>query len=321
MTKSINGLSYYEPLYNKRVLVIGASSFIGTHLVSKLAEQGAVVHATYRSDRPNFPPKVTTEYLDITDLEAVRNRLKHFRPDYIFNLAAFVNGSRNLEMVLPTMKANLGGNLNLLVASAEIPLKRLILIGSMDEYQSDTNETASPPSPYAASKMASSAYAKMFYSLYELPVVIARVFMTYGPKQKDGQKLIPYTITALLNGESPDFGTGQRMVDWIYISDIIDGLISMMITPGLEGKTVGLGTGELVSVRDVILKIFKAMNVEKAPNFGVLPDRPLEKAVAASVKRTRNLINWEPKVDIESGITKTVKWYRNSFQEASVVHR
>lgn len=320
MTQLSDKSFVHESLRNSRVLVIGASSFIGMHLVRQLSEYGAVVHATYRSDRPIFPVDVSVEYLDITDLEAIKNRLRHFQPDYIFNMAAFVNGSRNLNMVIPTMKANLEGNLNLLLATVEIPVKRLVLIGSMDERQELTQHDATPPSPYAASKMASSAYAKMFHQLYELPVAIARVYMAYGPGQKDLQKLIPYTITSLMKGDHPDFGTGLRMVDWIYISDVIDGLIRVMLGPGLDGETVCIGTGKLVSVREVILSIFRHMKTGESPNFGILPDRPLETSVAALVERTQQQIGWQPKVDIESGISQTVKWYRQNYHPSSVIN-
>lgn len=313
MDTSLHDLPDYELLRNARVLVIGASSFIGTHLVYKLLECGAIIHATYRTDRPDFPPEVLVEYLDVTDLEGIKFRLAHFRPDYIFNLAAFVNGSRSIDMVLPTIKANFGGNLNLMLAVAEIPVKRLILMGSMDEYSS-ANSLPSPPSPYAASKMASSAYAKMFHNLYDLPIVIAKIFMTYGPNQKDHDKLVPYTITSLLKGKMPRFSTGKRMVDWIYVSDVVDGLLKMLVTPGLEGSSVELGTGELVSVRDVILHIFENLNVEKVPRFGALPDRPMEKSVAANVSHTQKLIGWKPSVSIQAGISRTVRWFKQSDQ-------
>lgn len=308
-------LTGFEQLGNSRVLVIGASSFIGSHLVHKLMECGAIIHATYRTDRPDFPPEVLVEYLDVTDLEAIKFRLDHFQPDYIFNLAAFVNGSRSIDMVLPTMKANLEGNLNIMLAATETPVKRIILMGSMDEYKDEAG-VPSPPSPYGASKMASSAYAKMFHSLYDLPIVIAKIFMTYGPNQKDHEKLVPYTILSLLKGKRPKFGTGKRMVDWIYVSDVVDGLLKMLVTPGLEGKSVELGTGKLVSIKDVILHIFKHLNIENAPSFGTLPDRAMEKTVVAKVKRTKKMIDWEPKVDMQVGIKHTVNWYREAFQSA-----
>lgn len=313
MQTPLEDLTKSDSLRNSRVLVIGASSFIGMHLVHKLLDCGAIIHATYRTDRPNFPSEVLVEYLDVTDLKAIKLRLSHFCPDYIFNLAAFVNGSRDIEMVLPTMEANFGGNLNLMLAVTEFPVKRLILMGSMDEYEEAT-DSPSPPSPYAASKMVSSAYAKMFHNLYDLPIVIAKIYMTYGPNQKDGDKLIPYTIASLLNGKVPTFSSGERMVDWIYVSDVVDGLLKIMITPGLEGNTVELGTGKLVSVKDMICSIFKNLNLETPPCFGVHPDRPLEKAVAAKVRSTKKLIDWEPKIGIQEGINRTITWYKEALQ-------
>jgi nucleoside-diphosphate-sugar epimerase len=166
--------------------------------------------------------------------------------------------------------------------------------------------------------MASSAYAKMFYKLYKVPVSIARIFMVYGPRQKDTRKLIPYTITALLKGEAPSFGSGERMVDWIYISDVVDGLIKMAVTPGLNGETICLGSGNLVSVKEVICQIFRQMNISQPPKFGILPERPLETSVVAQTKRTRTMINWQTTVNMETGLGNTVNWYRQRYSSIAI---
>jgi len=124
---------------------------------------------------------------------------------------------------------------NLLIAGAENSAGRMVLAGSFEE--PDEVDTA-PCSPYAAAKWAASGYARMFHALYQVPVVVAKIFMVYGPGQLDYTKLIPYVTLSLLRGEAPMLSSGARLVDWIYVDDVVDGLIGCAQAPGIEGRTV-----------------------------------------------------------------------------------
>ena len=121
------------------------------------------------------------------------------RPDVIFHLASHVKGAPNLEHVLPTFRSNLQSTVNLLTLATEKGCQRMVITGSLAEPEPGTKQTF-PSAPYAAAKWASSGYARMFHALYKLPVVIARVFMVYGPAQQDLTKLIPYVTLSLLRG-------------------------------------------------------------------------------------------------------------------------
>src|SRR4029077_6995868 len=110
---------------------------------------------------------------------------------------------------------------NLLLTAVEHPVDRFITTASLEE-----STAGEPPNcPYAAAKMSSVAYARMFYLLYHVPVVILRPFMTYGPDQPV-TKVISYMIQSLLKGEAPNLSSGERMIDWVYIDDVIDGFLA-----------------------------------------------------------------------------------------------
>ena len=83
----------------------------------------------------------------------------------------------------------------------------------------------------------------MFHALYGLPVINLRTFMTYGPGQRDGSKLIPYVATALLRGESPRLSSGTREVDWIYVGDVVDAYLAAAVADGVEGTSIDIGSG------------------------------------------------------------------------------
>lgn len=113
------------------------------------------------------------------------------QPATVYHLASHVMGAPDLQHVLPTFRANLQSSVNLLTAAAETGCGRLVMTGSLAEPEPSRGEMF-PVAPYAAAKWASSGYARMFHALYGVPVVLARVFMVYGPAQKDLSKLIPY---------------------------------------------------------------------------------------------------------------------------------
>ena len=168
-----------------------------------------------------------------------------------------------------------------------------------------------PSSPYAAGKWASSAYARMFNRLYKTPVVIARIFMTYGPGEPNPNKIIPYVITSLLHGESPKISSGTREVDWIYVDDVVDGLILAAQATDVEGHTVDLGSGVLVPIRKVVENLVDIIGTDLKPLFGSIPDRPMEQVRVANIGVTRERIGWEPKTSLEKGLRCTVDWHMN----------
>ncbi len=300
-----------------KVLVIGASSFIGSHLVRELINREARVTGTYWSKPSTGEQKIDLRPLDITDREAVYSLVSEIKPDYILNLSGRVKGARSLEEVLPTFEVNLRGSLNLMMALSKQPVKRVILLGSLEE-GSDVDPLFVPPSPYGASKIAARQYAQMFHMLFHLPVVWARPFMVYGPNQKDEKKLVPYTILSLLNGNSPRFTSGSREADWIYVSDLVNGLIACMTAPGIEGECIQLGTGKLASVAEVVESIFETVSPGSKPSFGDKSDRKAEVIVTADVQTTFQQIGWEPEISLSEGIRKTVAWYQEQFKYDSI---
>ncbi|HEY7393151.1 MAG TPA: NAD-dependent epimerase/dehydratase family protein, partial [Bryobacteraceae bacterium] len=212
-------------------------------------------------------------------------------------------------------QSNLQSTVNLLFLAAESGCRRIILTGSLAEPEIESGE-AFPSAPYAAAKWASTGYARMFHALYRLPVIIARVFMVYGPAQKDLTKLIPYVTLSLLQGKSPRISSGQRLVDWIYVSDVVSGFLALAQTPGIDGMTLDLGSGALVSIRDIVQQLIPLIDTAAMADFGALPDRPLEPTRVAKIGETCRQTGWKPQVSLGEGLKQTVDWYRATFKES-----
>ena len=297
-----------------RVLVTGARGFIATHLCRRLLEAGVIVHGVSRVPGRIDSPRMHFLNADLTRPAEVREIVRRIRPHAIFHLAGHVTGSQQLSAVQPAFEANLATTVHLLTASAEEPACRVILAGSMQEPDEDAG-VGIPSSPYAASKWACSAYARMFHALYQLPVVIARPMLVYGPEQWDHSKLLPSVIVSLLNGVPPRLSTGTRELDWVFVDDVVSGLMAIATSPCVEGRTIDLGTGELTSIRRVAESVKTIIGSDTELLFGALPDRPFEGRRVARVAETERLIGWTATTSLREGLARTIAWFRETMAQ------
>lgn len=289
----------------RKVLVTGGTGFIGQHLCEALVALGAEVYGLSRTAQAqNLVRACKAWAVDLTDIEAVRAAVSKIQPQFIYHLAGMVTARQDLNLVLPMLQNNLVGTVYLLLAVAEIGCKRMVLVGSSEEPKAGTLDDI-PTSPYAAAKAAASMYARMFHKVYRLPVVVVRPFMAYGPRQEP-TKLVPYTILALLHGENPRLSSGKRVCDFIYVLDVVRGLLKASMQPGLEGGTLDLGTGEGSSVRKVVELLVKLTGSTARPIFGALPDRLDERPQIADIDATRRLLDWEPLWSLRDGLVEAV---------------
>ncbi len=295
-----------------RVLVTGGSGFIGWRLCARLAHEGAQVDATVRTTPlpPELDGRVASHGVDLADRSSVDSLLDRLRPDIVLHLASHVAGARDQALVLPTFEANLASSVYLLDAATRVGCRRFVQTGSLEEPAEDSSADAVPSSPYAVAKWAASAYGRMFHALYGAPVVLARLFMVYGPGQWDIRKLVPYTILALDRGDAPRFSSGTRAVDWVFVDDVVEGLIRLAAAPRIDGARVDLGSGTLTTVRTVIETIFELMAPDEEPDLGGRTDRPMEQVRVADLAASERLIGWCPETPLDAGLRLTIDWYR-----------
>ena len=209
---------------------------------------------------------------DMTELAAAKSAFREINPDIVYQLCGHPDGGRDVKLVLPTLESDLLTTVNLLLAAVEKPVKRFVTTASLEE----SEQAESPTSPYAAAKMASGSYARMFCLLYNVPIVILRPFMTYGPGQPEN-KVVSYMIKNLIKGDSPQLSSGNRLVDWIYVDDVIEGFLAAATAEKAEGWTVDLGTGHMVSIRDIGSRLVGLTKSGVRPVFGAVQDRPFER--------------------------------------------
>jgi nucleoside-diphosphate-sugar epimerase len=288
------------------IVVTGASGFIGSHLVDALVERGAAVTALSRRALP-FPAAgtgVRWVQVDLSDVDELRRRLAEVQPRCVYHLSSLADGRPLRELVLPILHAEVVACVNVLTLCSELGVPRVVLTGSLEAPSAGEE----PTSPYGTAKAASALYARLFYSLYRLPVVVARIFMAYGPRQPKF-KLIPSTLDAIARGESPVVRSPARGVDWIYVSDVVDGLLPMALAPGIDGRTIDLGSGELVTVGEVVQMLCQLSGGRVAPVFAPA-DHGIGRVLTADIAPAAELLGWTPKISLREGLELTIQAFQ-----------
>ena len=298
-----------ERYRGKRVLVTGASGFLGQHIVDQLAALDCRVLCVSRRPRSDSRGKVTWLEADLSDRASAARVIRQAEASIVFHVAGESKGDQKVENVVDCFKNDLEATVNCLLAVHQLGgCDKFVMTGSLEEPALPNDDDAEPVplSPYAAAKFASGFYGKMFHRLYDVPVVILRPFMTYGPGQKE-HKVIPYTILSLLRGEPALLSSGDRMIDWIYAADVADAFVRAGIAPHAAGRTLDIGSQQGISLRIVAEKIHSLTGGPR-PVFGAMPNRGLTRI--ADCREAARVLNWRPRTGLDEGLRKTVEWYR-----------
>ncbi len=296
-------------------MVTGAAGFIGSHLCARLSAMDVHTIAVSRSIKRGRSGAI--EYIpgDLTDLNTSKYLLREFRPSVVFHMAGLAAAARDPHLILPTFQSNIVSTVNLLVAAQELGAPRIVLPGSLEEPQ---GEMGAASSPYALSKWVSCAYGRMLGSIYALPVAIGRIFLAYGPTSKDLHKLIPSVILSALNGRTPRLSSGRRDVDWIYIDDVVDGLMLLGTAQAAVGKTLDIGSGRLVTIRALVTRVVELIDPGLALDFDSSLNRPFEQIRTADMSLTREVLGWTPRIGLDEGLARTIEWFRQQHSNGTL---
>jgi nucleoside-diphosphate-sugar epimerase len=305
-----------------RVLVTGATGFIGSHLAERLVAEGAEVTLAVepgvsKANVANILDKVSARDVDLCDGQMVRQVVREYQPSKIYHLAAVGVTEPGVDPTL-AVQVNLMGTLNLLEALRETECDCFVNTGTCYEYGHTTppmreDQMVNPINAYAASKSAAWIFCNMYHRTHGYPIVTVRPFTVYGSRQS-ARALIPQTILSALRGENFEMTGGEQTRDFTYVDDVVKGYIRASLSEKAIGQTINLGAGEEHPIRDVVLKVLELMGNPVRPLIGALPYRPREIwRLYADSSKARELLGWQPQVSLEDGLKKTIAWYTKQF--------
>ena len=310
------------------MLVTGATGFIGSLLTQRLAEAGAVLCVGVFPGEPParvaaLPPQAMRLPLDIQEAASVLRVVAEAAPEVVFHLAAVGVSDRNVDPAL-ALAVNTGGAVHLLealrqAANTSAALKRVVLVGTCYEYgDSEPRDdgangvTCRPYDPfdfYAASKLAAWAFGRAYWRLCGLPVVTARLFQVYGPGQP-AHTLVPAAIAAALAGRDFPMTPGEQQRDFIYVADVVEGLLAAGRAPGIDGQSLDLGSGVARPLRQVVEQVWALAGGSGRVLAGALPYRRGEaRLLVADAAHTARLTGWTAETDLETGLRQTIHAY------------
>ena len=308
----------------KKILITGATGFIGSHLTRKLTEEGFEVGIIKRENSnirriSDLIKNLSIYDADLRDIHEVSKVISHFKPEVIFHLATYYAVEHKSEEVSLMLDTNVLGTINLLEASKKSNVKLFINTSSCFVYQENKNklkESAdlNPLNLYALTKMQAEQACSFYTEKYGLGTITFRLFPPYGPADHE-RRLIPYTIKNFFKGKKIKLTTGKQRWDFVYVDDIIEAYFKLLNIPDLPIKheIFNIGTGNAISIREVISQLKEIIGSSIEPEWGAIPHRKNEVwFICADIIKIKGFLKWKPKTQIlQEGLKLTVNWYKN----------
>ena len=309
-----------------KYLVTGAAGFIGSSLVRALLDRGDEVRGIdnfstgRRENLAEILKRMDFREADILDLDATRKACAGI--DYVLHQAAIPSVPKSILDPLASNRANVDGTVNVLVAARDARVKRVVYAASSSAY-GDTPTlpkheamAANPISPYAVAKLASEHYMVSFYRCYGLETVCLRYFNIFGPRQDPSS---PYSgvlakfSLQMLRGEQPTiFGDGETSRDFTYIDNAVSANLLACSAPAAEsgGRVFNCATGRRVTLNETFEALKKLTGYTGTVKYA--PERAGDvKHSLADISLAQKHLGYEPLINFEEGLRRTVEWYKS----------
>jgi len=309
-----------------RYLVTGGAGFIGSNIVDELVRRGHDVvvlddlSSGKRTNLEQVAGKVDLQVGSITDLDTIQKACES--ADYVIHLAARTSVPQSVKDPIESNRINIDGTLNVLVASRDAKVRRVVFAASSSAYgespilpKVETMQPA-PISPYGVTKYVGELYAQVFGRVYGLENACVRYFNVFGPRQDPTSQysgVLSRFMLAVLEGKKPViYGDGEQSRDFTFIENVVDETLRACEAPDASGRVFNGGTRSRITLNQVIGLLAKISGqpieaVYGPPRSGDIRDSQ------ADIFLARRVLGYEPKVHFEEGLRRTWEWYREKY--------
>jgi NAD dependent epimerase/dehydratase len=330
-------LSAMTTLAGRSVVVTGAGGFIGGHVVERLVRDGARVRALCRYNsrnergtldwlEPNVLAEVEVVLGELRDLESVASAIDG--SEVVLHLGAQIAIPYSYVNPRDFLEVNVLGTLNVAQAALRHGVQRIVHTSTSEVYGTAQSvpiteaHPLEPQSPYAASKVAADKLMDSYHRSFDLPVCVLRPFNTYGPRQS-ARAIIPTIISQALAGPTLRLGSLHPRRDLTFVEDTASGFVAAATAEGAIGRTIQLGTNHDVSVGDLVDMVSEVLGreltVETDP-ARIRPDKSEVERLISGPLLARELLGWEPTVDLREGLARTIDWIERNVHRYRVDH-
>lgn len=315
-------------MFNKNILITGATGFIGSHLTELCVELGYNVKVFDRYNPNNYWGWLeNSEYKD--DFEVILGDIRDFDSvskatkgcDAIFHLAALIGIPYSYISPLAYIRTNIEGTYNVLEAARNLSLKQVLITSTSETYGTarytpiDENHPLVGQSPYSASKIGADQLAISYHRSFDLPVKIVRPFNIYGPRQS-ARAIIPTIISQILSGKQEiELGNLTPTRDLTFVKDACQGFIDIFNADSLFGEATNIGVNQEISIDQLVRLIAKLMDTDiniATKKERVRPENSEVERLLCDNKKLLKHTSWKPSLTLEEGLNKVIEWIQIS---------
>lgn len=303
----------------KRVIITGATGFVGTNLTLRLLKDGHEIHLVVRPGYNSWRIQairadVHLHEVSFVDIEGLQRVVGNIRPDWIFHLAVY--GAYASQTDVGRMaQTNIIGTINLVRACLEAGFEAFVNTGSSSEYgfkqgSPSELECLEPNSYYAVTKASATLFCRYVAQSENVHIPTLRLYSVYGPYEEP-KRLMPTLILEGLQGRLPSLVDPDTAHDYVYVDDVNQAYLLAAGQPGQErGVIYNVGSGLQTSIREVVEVARRALAIKAEPEWGSMPNRPWDTKVwAADNRKVQDKLGWQPKHSFEEGFRKMMNWF------------
>jgi dTDP-glucose 4,6-dehydratase len=310
----------------KKILITGATGFVGSHLTELCVENGFDVIAFDRYnpnynlgwlEKSKYRNDIKFTFGDIRDYHSVLKTMKGCK--IVFHLAALIGIPYSYLSPQAYLKTNVEGTFNILESSKHLDIEQTIITSTSEVYGSakyipiDEKHPISAQSPYSATKISADQLALSYYNSFQLPIKIIRPFNIYGPRQSSRAVIPSIIIQALNNNKEIKLGNVEPSRDFTYVTDTCNAFLDILKTKNFFGNTLNVGSNNEYTIEDIAKKILAKLNSRASIKKEIQRTRSSKSEVVRLVCDNSKILKhtqWKPMIKIEKGLDMTIKWFR-----------